>query len=155
MVTICTASLTFNNSMFCPHSVFMCFVWIWEQTAIISVCSINWLVFITDIEGVSFAVRTGSLIQAILIFQPVRNSFLHKTSFRLHSYLTSYLYQSGSFAADGQSARNSKTFMDSTNLLPVTQAPANRPYFQPIKSSKHARVLHIFVYFLHYLTINV
>jgi hypothetical protein len=24
MVTICTTSLTFNNSMFCPHSVFMC-----------------------------------------------------------------------------------------------------------------------------------
>ena len=33
------------NSMFCPHSVFMCFVWIWEQTAIISLYSINWLVF--------------------------------------------------------------------------------------------------------------
>jgi len=29
---------------FCPHSVFMCFVWIWEQTAIISLYSINWLV---------------------------------------------------------------------------------------------------------------
>jgi len=26
----------------------MCFVWIWEQTAIISLYSINWLVFITD-----------------------------------------------------------------------------------------------------------
>ena len=35
MVTICTASLTFNNSTFCPHTVFMCFVWISEQTAII------------------------------------------------------------------------------------------------------------------------
>jgi len=28
VVTICTTSLTFNNSTFCPHSVFMCFVWI-------------------------------------------------------------------------------------------------------------------------------
>jgi hypothetical protein len=27
--------LTFTNSTFCPHSVFMCFVWISEQTAII------------------------------------------------------------------------------------------------------------------------
>jgi hypothetical protein len=27
--------LTFANSAFCPHSVFMCFVWISEQTAII------------------------------------------------------------------------------------------------------------------------
>ena len=48
-VTICTASLTFNNSTFCPHSVFMCFVWISEQTAIISLYSNNWLVFITEI----------------------------------------------------------------------------------------------------------
>jgi len=28
--------LTFTNSTFCPHCVFMCFVWIWEQNAIIS-----------------------------------------------------------------------------------------------------------------------
>ena len=41
VVAICTASLTFNNSTFCPHSVFMCFVWISEQTAIISLYNIN------------------------------------------------------------------------------------------------------------------
>ena len=45
MVAICTTSLTFNNPTFCPHSVFMCFVWISEQTAIISLYNINWLVF--------------------------------------------------------------------------------------------------------------
>ena len=28
----------------------MCFVWIWEQTAIISLYSINWLVCITETE---------------------------------------------------------------------------------------------------------
>ena len=61
MVTSCTASLTFTNSAFCPHSVFMCFVWIWEQTAIISLYSINWLVCITETECVYCAVRTGSL----------------------------------------------------------------------------------------------
>ena len=44
VVTICTTSLTFNTSMFCPHSVFVCFGWIWEQTAIISLHRINWLV---------------------------------------------------------------------------------------------------------------
>jgi len=49
------------NSTFCPHSVFMCFVWIWEQTAIISLYSINWQVFITETECVYCAVRTGSL----------------------------------------------------------------------------------------------
>jgi hypothetical protein len=53
--------LTFTNSTFCPHSVFMCFVWISEQTAIISLYSINWLDFITETECVYCAVRTGSL----------------------------------------------------------------------------------------------
>ena len=50
-----------KNSTFCPHSAFVCFVWIWEQTAIISLYSINWLVFITETECVYCAVRTGSL----------------------------------------------------------------------------------------------
>jgi len=49
------------NSTFCPHSVFMCFVWIWEQTAIISLYSINWPVFITETDCVYCAIRTGSL----------------------------------------------------------------------------------------------
>ena len=39
----------------------MCFVWIWEQTAIISLYSINWLVSITETECVYCVVRTGSL----------------------------------------------------------------------------------------------
>jgi hypothetical protein len=63
-----TASSTFSNSTFCPHNVFMCFVWIWEQTAIISLYSINWLAFITDTECVYCAVRTGSLYTASLTF---------------------------------------------------------------------------------------
>jgi hypothetical protein len=61
VVTICTTSLTFSNYTFCPHSVFVCFVWISEQTAIISLYNINWLVFVTEMECVYCAVRTGSL----------------------------------------------------------------------------------------------
>jgi len=52
--------LTFVNSTFCPHSVFICFVWISEQTAIIFLYRIKWLVFITKAECVYCAVRTGS-----------------------------------------------------------------------------------------------
>jgi len=52
VVTTCTASLTLTNSTFCPHGVFMCFVWIWEQTAIISLYSINWLVGFYNWDGV-------------------------------------------------------------------------------------------------------
>jgi len=61
VVSICTASLTFNNSTFCPHTVFMCFVWIWEQTAIISLYTINWLVYITKPKSVYCAVQTLSI----------------------------------------------------------------------------------------------
>ena len=48
------------HSTFFPHNVFMCFVWIWEQTAIISLYSIDWLVFITETKCVYCAVQTGS-----------------------------------------------------------------------------------------------
>ena len=60
MVTICATSVTITNSTFCPHSVFMCSLCIWEQTAIISLHIINWLVFIIDTEPVYCAVRTES-----------------------------------------------------------------------------------------------
>jgi len=57
------------NSTFCPHSVFVCFVWTSEQTAIISLYSINWLVFVTETECVYCAVRTetSNIIQINLI----------------------------------------------------------------------------------------
>jgi hypothetical protein len=60
VVTICTTSLTSNNYAFCPHSGCMCFVWIWEQTAIISLYSTNWL-FLWERRSVYCAVRTGSV----------------------------------------------------------------------------------------------
>ena len=49
MVIICTTSLSFTNSTFRPHSVFMCFVWVSEQTAIISLYSFTLLGFMTEI----------------------------------------------------------------------------------------------------------
>jgi hypothetical protein len=42
-------------------TVFMCFMWISEQTAIISLYNINWLVFIPETECVYCAVWTGYL----------------------------------------------------------------------------------------------
>ena len=41
--------------------MYLCFVWISEQTAIISLYNINWLVFITKTECVYSAVGTGYL----------------------------------------------------------------------------------------------
>jgi len=40
-ILVCTTSLTFHNSSFYPHTVYMRFVWISEQTAIISLYNIN------------------------------------------------------------------------------------------------------------------
>ena len=54
------------HSTFCAHSVFMCFVWIWDQTAIISLYSIDWLVFITETECVYCAVRTEYLTKTLM-----------------------------------------------------------------------------------------
>ena len=84
-VSLYTASLTFSNSTFCPYSVFMCFVWIWEQTAIISLYNINWLVFITR-QSVYCAVRTGylNIIQVSFCLQtPCRCSGGWLTAFPL------------------------------------------------------------------------
>jgi len=66
--------LTLRTSTFCPHTVFMCFVWIPEQAAIISLYSINWLVFITEKGVVYCAVRTGCLnmIQVNFVFNPFK-----------------------------------------------------------------------------------
>jgi len=41
--------------------IYVFFLWISEQTAIISLYDINWLVFIAETECVYCAVRAGSL----------------------------------------------------------------------------------------------
>jgi hypothetical protein len=62
--------LTFTNSTFCPHSVFICFLCISKQTVIISLYSINWLVFVTEM-CVYCAARVDCLtmLQGILSFE--------------------------------------------------------------------------------------
>jgi hypothetical protein len=47
-----------KNSSCCPHSTMMCFVRIWQRTAVISLYKISWLVVITEMESVYCAVRT-------------------------------------------------------------------------------------------------
>ena len=48
-----------------PALIFICFLFIWEQTATCATYSINWLVFITEMKSVYSAVRTGSLNKAV------------------------------------------------------------------------------------------
>jgi hypothetical protein len=81
----CSRFFTFTMSTMHGHmiikSAFMCFVWIWEQTAIIFLYSINWLGFITEMKCVYCAVRTGSLniIQVTLMQVSVFHSQYHFT----------------------------------------------------------------------------
>ena len=49
----------------CKGLIFICFVFIWEQTATCATYSINWLVFITEMKSVYCAVRTGNLNKAV------------------------------------------------------------------------------------------
>jgi len=60
-----------KNSTFCSHIAFIGFVWIWEQTTIISLFSINWVLFITYTECVYCAVLNCYLyiIQKINSFE--------------------------------------------------------------------------------------
>ena len=54
-------SVEHSTTVRSAHTIFMCFVFIWEQTATCATYSINWLVFITEMKSVYSAVRTGSL----------------------------------------------------------------------------------------------
>ena len=53
------------QQLYSAHTVFMCFVFIWEQTPTCATYSIKWLVFITEMKSVYCAVRTGSLTKTV------------------------------------------------------------------------------------------
>jgi hypothetical protein len=74
----------YNSRMFCPHSVFVCFVWISEQIAIISLFNINWLVFITETVCVYCAVRTECLHIIQIPLKPSGHYMYHQ--FNIHQF---------------------------------------------------------------------
>jgi len=66
-----TVCATFKNSTFCLHSLCVFFMCISEQTAIISLYSIDWLVFINETKCVYCAVRSTLyvlLTQCVYVF---------------------------------------------------------------------------------------
>jgi len=71
----------------------LCLAWISEQTAIISLCRINWLIFVTEAESVYCAIRTGSLYQTDIVSSI--EGLICVTSFRScsqkHTYLQLFL----------------------------------------------------------------
>ena len=132
MVTICTTSLTFNNSTFCPHTVFMCFVWIWEQTAIISLYSINWLVFMTERESVYCAVQTGSW-DMIVVNVWLRGSAMTQAVGWRPITVKAWVWSqvSPSEICSGQND-NVSGFSPSTSVFPCQYHSTNAPYHHPL-----------------------
>jgi hypothetical protein len=63
----------------------MCFAWISEETTIISLYSINLLVFITQAESVYCAVRTGPLNQTDTVSSLKGSSVAPAYAFELSS----------------------------------------------------------------------
>jgi len=53
------------QQLYALPTLYLCFVFIWEQTATCATYSVNWLVFITEMKSVYCAVRTGSLNKAV------------------------------------------------------------------------------------------
>jgi hypothetical protein len=84
--------LTFNNSTFCPQSVFMCFVWLWEQTAIISLYNINWLVCITNTECVFCVVRAEVFYVIIITHLKPSGSYMYRQFIIQQFYLLPTVY---------------------------------------------------------------
>jgi len=114
----------------------MCFVWISEQTAIISLYNINWLDFITETECVYCAVRTGCLIiskhlQPSVTLQPAAWNTLQA----VHNTLSHFPDPSGSLnwqITDAGQATRSRTF--ATVLLKVLRWTLTA---QPLPKQSH------------------
>ena len=75
-------------------AVFICFVWISEQTAIISLYNINWLVCITETECVYCAVRTGYLkILQLVNLRILTGNGCGTTQFIVKGHHTRHLFE--------------------------------------------------------------
>ena len=65
LVTLRTTRFNIKKILCGDHKEFVCFVRISEQTATCATYSINWSVFITEVESVYSAVRTVYLNKAV------------------------------------------------------------------------------------------
>jgi len=86
--------LQFNiQQWYSLSTLFMCFVFIWEQTATCVTYSMNWLVFITEMKSVYSAVRTGSLNKAVCTLSLKLTGYVMQHQFNIQQlYALSTLY---------------------------------------------------------------
>ena len=82
------------------YTVFMCFVFIWEQTATCSIYSRKWLVFTSEMNSVYSAVRTGSLKSSLrFVFKGLRDWTSVKSCFFPRKVQSIYISALQSFQA--------------------------------------------------------
>jgi len=131
----------------------MCFVWFWEQTAIISLYNINWL---TETECVYCAVRTGFLTTRIIQI----NSYIFKglnarclRSISVGSLIVSMLparpsaHARGGVTNDICKMKQSPCITESTSriwlpgLLSVARTAEWRSAASPLPPPRHCRVV--------------
>jgi hypothetical protein len=115
----------------------MCFVWISEQTAIISLYNINWLVCITETVCVYCAVRTecwhtvwASCFPMLHGYSPQSTS--HFTC-RSSTFLPLYLYQKDERALPG--TFRVEDFLIPHPVITMTVLPFNAPSTPPLALS--------------------
>ena len=107
----------------------MCFVRIWQQTAIISLYKINWLVFISEMESVYCAVRTEYLtIIHVTVLLQSRRALAQTVSRRLVTAETGvWSYVGRCEICDGLFG-NGKGLSPSSSVFPCQQYSTNAPY---------------------------
>jgi len=66
MVAISNTTYNIKNIIHSAYSVFMCFVWFWEQTTITALQSIKRMVFVTRMWSVVFRYLGAESLNAII-----------------------------------------------------------------------------------------
>jgi hypothetical protein len=112
-------TLNLSNSTFSPQQ-YICYVRISEQTAIISLYSINCLVFITEMECVYCAVRTGSTNKIQADFSSLRQVASRRSPPRRFGFDSTSLYMRftvGKVTLDYSSLSLSVSFRERSILI--------------------------------------
>ena len=91
VVTICTASLTLNNSTFCPHSVFTCFCVDLRTNSDYFTVQHNWLVCITETEcllrGTFYILRSAHTVYLCVLCGSENKQRLFRCTALTHWFL--------------------------------------------------------------------
>jgi len=110
----------------------MCFVWIWEQTAIISLYNINWPVFINQPQCAHCAVRPGYLKRKSTQFYPLNIHTKPLCARCLASHMTSRDVRRCLTCNNGPSAPRTAAHSVQGRTLGPLLSPHQYQYYYPL-----------------------